>query len=140
MLTKQLTIATVIKLISEVLPDEILCARETKELILECCMGVWFLKRAVILILLLEFVHLIASECNDICNKTTKKTINADHVLQSLKNLGFEGYLDEVKEAYDEHKKDQKVCAVSRPPTLPPLLRRNGIHGVQTLRNSVIVA
>jgi down-regulator of transcription 1 len=53
----------------------------------------------------------LASEANDVCEKTTKKTIAGEHVIQALKNLGFESYLDEVKQAFDEHKKEQKVLS-----------------------------
>ena len=38
-----------------------------RELILSCCT---------------EFIHLVSSEANDICNTQNKKTINAEHVLQ----------------------------------------------------------
>ena len=40
-----------------------------RELILSCCT---------------EFIHLVSSEANDICNTQNKKTINAEHVLQGL--------------------------------------------------------
>lgn len=60
--------------------------------------------------LILEFIHLIATESNDVCGKTTKKTISAEHVLQALQNLGFESYLDELRALSDEHRQEQKVC------------------------------
>ena len=31
-----------------------------------------------------EFVHLVSSEANEICNKDNKKTIAPDHVLKAL--------------------------------------------------------
>jgi histone H3/H4 len=42
-------------------------ANEARELILNCCT---------------EFIHLVSSEANDICNNQQKKTISAEHVLQ----------------------------------------------------------
>ncbi|KAJ2492148.1 negative cofactor 2 transcription regulator complex subunit ncb2 [Coemansia sp. RSA 2050] len=84
--------ATVFKLIAEMLPEDIVCAKDTRELLLECCN---------------EFIHLIASESNDVCEKEAKKTIAAEHVLTALQDLGFGKYVTEVQEAYDEHRKQQ---------------------------------
>jgi histone H3/H4 len=56
-----------------------------------------------------EFIHLIASEANEICEKETKKTIAGEHVISALQTLGFEDYVEEVDEVYKEHKKQQKV-------------------------------
>ena len=42
-------------------------SNEARELIVVCCN---------------EFIHLVSSEANDICNKNTKKTIMPEHVLQ----------------------------------------------------------
>ncbi|KAJ1761991.1 negative cofactor 2 transcription regulator complex subunit ncb2 [Coemansia sp. RSA 2523] len=84
--------ATVYKLIGEMLPDDIACAKDTRDLLLDCCN---------------EFIHLIASESNEICEKEAKKTIAAEHVLAALHELGFEKYVTEVQEAYNEHRKQQ---------------------------------
>ena len=66
--------ASINKMIKEVLPS-VRVANESRELILNCCT---------------EFIHLIASEANEICNQNKKKTINAEHVLKgdiyTLKN------------------------------------------------------
>ncbi|RKP08116.1 histone-fold-containing protein [Thamnocephalis sphaerospora] len=86
--------ATVQKLINEMMPADISCAKETRDLLIECCV---------------EFIHLIASEANEICEKEAKKTIAPEHVLSALKALGFESYLSEVQEACEEHRQHQKV-------------------------------
>lgn len=52
-------------------------ANESRELILNCCT---------------EFIHLISSEANEVCNQKNKKTINAEHVLEALDRLGFSDY------------------------------------------------
>ncbi|XP_014242405.1 protein Dr1-like [Cimex lectularius] len=39
-----------------------------------------------------EFIHLIASEANEICNQSKKETINVKHVLFALDRLGFDDY------------------------------------------------
>ncbi|KAF9105347.1 negative cofactor 2 transcription regulator complex subunit ncb2 [Mortierella sp. AM989] len=86
--------ATVQKLINEMMPDDIACAKDTRDLLIECCV---------------EFIHLLASEANEICEKETKKTIAAEHVITALKALGFDGYLPEVEVVLHDHKTQQKV-------------------------------
>ncbi|ROT82124.1 putative protein Dr1 isoform X1 [Penaeus vannamei] len=64
------------KMIKELLPN-VRVANEARELILNCCT---------------EFIHLLSSEANEICNQQQKKTINAEHILMSLDKLGFGDY------------------------------------------------
>ncbi|PHZ08851.1 histone-fold-containing protein [Rhizopus microsporus ATCC 52813] len=85
--------ATVQKLINEMMPEDIVCAKDTRDLLIDCCV---------------EFIHLIASEANEICEKETKKTIAGEHVVAALQTLGFEEYVEEVEEVFKEHKKQQK--------------------------------
>lgn len=66
--------ASINKMIKELIPN-VRVANESRELILNCCT---------------EFIHLIASEANEICNQSKKKTINADHVLKGGGFLGME--------------------------------------------------
>ncbi|KAF9548824.1 negative cofactor 2 transcription regulator complex subunit ncb2 [Mortierella hygrophila] len=86
--------ATVQKLINEMMPDDIACAKDTRDLLIDCCV---------------EFIHLLASEANDICEKETKKTIAAEHVITALKALGFDAYLPEVEVVLQDHKTQQRV-------------------------------
>eukprot|EP00698_Gefionella_okellyi_P005106 TRINITY_DN14687_c0_g1_i1.p1 TRINITY_DN14687_c0_g1~~TRINITY_DN14687_c0_g1_i1.p1 ORF type:complete len:143 (-),score=30.84 TRINITY_DN14687_c0_g1_i1:518-946(-) len=81
--------ATVSKLIKEMLPEDMRCANETRDLLLECCV---------------EFIHMVSSEASTICEKSQKKTISPEHILAALKTLGFEQYIDEVTQVYDKHK------------------------------------
>ncbi|KAI9334063.1 histone-fold-containing protein [Pilaira anomala] len=85
--------ATVQKLINEMMPDDIICSKDTRDLLIDCCV---------------EFIHLIASEANEICEKETKKTIAGEHVVAALQALGFEEYVEEVDDVFKEHKKQQK--------------------------------
>ncbi|KAF9151230.1 negative cofactor 2 transcription regulator complex subunit ncb2 [Linnemannia elongata] len=85
---------TVQKLINEMMPDDIACAKDTRDLLIDCCV---------------EFIHLLASEANEICEKETKKTIAAEHVITALKALGFDAYLPEVEVVLQDHKTQQKV-------------------------------
>jgi len=85
--------ATVSKLIKEMIPEDVKCSNDTRDLILECCV---------------EFIHLISSEANEIANKESKKTIAAEHVLKALQTLGFEQYTEEVNDVYDKHKTESQ--------------------------------
>jgi len=85
--------ATVYKLIGDLLPPDMSCSKETRDLVIECCV---------------EFIHLISSEANEICEKESKKTISPEHVVGALKVLGFESYVEEVEEVLKDHKQQQK--------------------------------
>ena len=45
----------------------------------------------------------MASESNEICEKSNKKTISPEHVIEALRTLGFEAYIEEVEAEYREH-------------------------------------
>ena len=96
-LDKADTEATVQKLISELLPPDLTFAKESRDLLIDCCV---------------EFIHLVSSEANEICERETKKTISADHVVKALVELGFEDYVQEIQEIAVEHKEQQKVGLV----------------------------
>ncbi|EJF62925.1 histone-fold-containing protein [Dichomitus squalens] len=85
--------ATVTKMISELLPNDITCAKETRDLIIECCV---------------EFIHLVSSEANEICEQESKKTIAPEHIISALKRLGFESFTSEVESVLKDHKQQQK--------------------------------
>ncbi|KAI9294054.1 histone-fold-containing protein [Neoconidiobolus thromboides FSU 785] len=85
---------TVHKLITEVLPKEIACSKETRDLLVECCV---------------EFIHLLASEANDVCEKQLKKTISAEHVIAALQGLGFDEYVPHIQEVFLDHKATLKI-------------------------------
>jgi histone H3/H4 len=86
-------IATVYKLIMELLPAGVGCSKETRDLLVDCCN---------------EFVHLISSEANDICEKSGRKTIAPEHVIEALRNLGFGEYVEEVQAAHEDHQTQSK--------------------------------
>lgn len=80
--------ASIYKIIKELVPS-IRVANESRELILNCCT---------------EFIHLISSEANEVCNQRSKKTINADHVLEALDRLGFKDYRNEAEAVLNDCK------------------------------------
>jgi len=85
--------ATVAKMIQDLLPNDIVCAKETRDLVIECCV---------------EFIHLISSEANEICEQESKKTIAPEHIIAALKRLGFDAFTTEVEDVLKDHKQQQK--------------------------------
>eukprot|EP01080_Neovahlkampfia_damariscottae_P007727 gene7727-12197_t len=85
--------STIQKIIKEHLKADIRCSNETRELISECCV---------------EFVQMLATEANDICNKQNKKTISGAHIIDSLRKLGYESYIEKAEEVLEEHKVEQE--------------------------------
>ncbi|ESQ31862.1 hypothetical protein EUTSA_v10005056mg [Eutrema salsugineum] len=81
--------ATMTKIIKEMLPPDVRVARDAQDLLIECCV---------------EFINLVSSESNDVCNKEDKRTIAPEHVLKALQVLGFGEYIEEVYAAYEQHK------------------------------------
>jgi histone H3/H4 len=176
--------ATVAKVIKDMLPKDVKCANDTKDLILECCVGKempllllhphrhrhpllhplafpfphrhplllfssssssssflflfhirprphHFLFLLILfplphplplplslplpvllgsLLFLPEFIHLISSEANEVCNTENKRTITPEHVLKALQDLGFAQYADDVTQTYDKHRTEASVC------------------------------
>ncbi|ENN74828.1 protein Dr1-like [Dendroctonus ponderosae] len=86
--------ASINKMIKELVPS-VRIANEARELVLNCCT---------------EFIHLVSSEANEICNQLNKKTINAEHVLMALDKLGFGDYHAEAEAVL----KDCKAVAAKR--------------------------
>eukprot|EP00002_Diphylleia_rotans_P028823 TRINITY_DN5828_c0_g1_i3.p1 TRINITY_DN5828_c0_g1~~TRINITY_DN5828_c0_g1_i3.p1 ORF type:complete len:219 (+),score=66.87 TRINITY_DN5828_c0_g1_i3:83-658(+) len=76
-------------MVRDILPDDVKCSSETRDLLVQCC---------------IEFIHLLASEANDICSTDSKKTIGADHILKALQVLGFSDYASAVTQVYDQHR------------------------------------
>jgi len=56
-----------------------------------------------------EFVQLLSSGANEVCEKESKKTITPEHVLKALMELGLGQFHDEVAEEYERHKEGEKV-------------------------------
>ena len=64
------------KMIKELCPN-IRVANEAREMVLNCCT---------------EFIHLLSSEANEMCNNQQKKTINAEHVLMGITRFCLEPF------------------------------------------------
>eukprot|EP00835_Amoeboradix_gromovi_P002396 NODE_135_length_18075_cov_0.518413.p10 type:complete len:149 gc:universal NODE_135_length_18075_cov_0.518413:10999-11445(+) len=85
--------ATLDKLIKEFLPADIGCVKETRQVLMNCC---------------IEFIHLVTSEANETCEKQGKKTINGEHIIAALQELGFEEFVNQVQETFEEFKNQNK--------------------------------
>lgn len=92
------------KIIKEMLPPDVRVARDAQDLLIECCVGKdhifsrflyfsafgihsssWFSYCVLIIcICFVEFINLVSSESNDVCNKEDKRTIAPEHVLKAL--------------------------------------------------------
>ncbi|KAI3762732.1 hypothetical protein L1987_53173 [Smallanthus sonchifolius] len=81
--------ATMTKIIKEMLPPDVRVARDTQDLLIDCCV---------------EFINLVSSESNEVCSREDKKTIAPEHVLKALQVLGFGEYVEDVYAAYEQHK------------------------------------
>ncbi len=53
-------------------------------------------------------MQLLSSEANEIATKENKCTIQPEHVMKALQELGFGEFADEVSCAWDEHKEEVK--------------------------------
>lgn len=87
-------VATVQKIVSEIIPSDLTFSRETRDALIEVC---------------IEFIMILSTESNDIAEKESKKTIASEHVLKALETLGFYAYIEPIKEVIVEHKETQKV-------------------------------
>mmetsp|Transcript_14217 Transcript_14217/g.29090 ORF Transcript_14217/g.29090 Transcript_14217/m.29090 type:complete len:123 (-) Transcript_14217:2495-2863(-) len=70
---------------------EVRLAGETRELLADCCT---------------EFIQLVSSEANEICEKERRKTIMPEHILAALQALGFQKYYEEVVELHQKQVKE----------------------------------
>lgn len=86
--------ATVNKFANEIASSlEVRLTADTRDLVVSCCT---------------EFVQLLSSEANEICEKEGRKTITPEHVLRALRALGMERFVKEVEEEYERAKREEK--------------------------------
>ena len=61
-----------------------------------------------------KFVQCVASEANEISTKENKTTIMPEHVVNVLKSLDFEAYVERVSAAAEEMKEEGKEARAER--------------------------
>lgn len=95
------------KLVKELVP-QVRLSGEAKDLIVTACN---------------EFIHLLATEANQVCEKQSKKLILPDHVLSALDNLGFGEYKEDcvevMKQMQEEVDKRKKLRNRLEKPGIP---------------------
>jgi histone H3/H4 len=101
------------KLIKEVVP-QVRLSGEAKDLIANACN---------------EFIHLLATESNNVCEKQSKKLILPDHVLAALDNLGFSEYKEDCVEVMRQMQQE-----VDKRKKLRSKLDKPGIPEAELLR------
>ena len=75
------------------------------------CLAVWLVYHppTVLPPLGAEFIHLLASEASEISEQQQKKVISAEHVIDALKALGFQEYIEDVQAVHQEYKEQASV-------------------------------
>lgn len=73
--------STMAKAIKDRLPENLNVSADARETIMRCC-G--------------DFVQMVATSANELCEKEKKSTISPEHVLKSLEDLGFNPYLENL--------------------------------------------
>ncbi|CAN6662654.1 negative cofactor 2 complex subunit beta [Trichomonascus vanleenenianus] len=86
--------ATVQKIVSEIVPSELVFSKDTRDALIECCV---------------EFIMILSTQSNDIAEKESKKTIASEHVIKALEELGFQDYIAPIQTVMQEHKESLKI-------------------------------
>lgn len=86
--------ATVQKLISEILDDDLSFNKEAREIIIKS--GI-------------EFLMILSSMSSEMAENDAKKTIAPEHVLTALKELEYESFIPYLQQALSEFKGTQKI-------------------------------
>ncbi|KAK4783992.1 hypothetical protein SAY86_018360 [Trapa natans] len=77
-----LPIANISRIMKRALPANGKIAKEAKETVQECVS---------------EFISFVTSEASDKCQREKRKTVNGDDLLWAMATLGFEDYIDPLK-------------------------------------------
>lgn len=86
--------ATVQKIVSEILPPDLVFSRESRDALIECCV---------------MFIMILSNESNDMAEKESKKTIACEHVIKALEELDFRDYIEPIQQTIAAHKESLKV-------------------------------
>lgn len=86
--------ATVQKIVSEILPPDLVFSRESRDALIECCV---------------MFIIILSTTSNDVAEKESKKTIACEHVIKALEELDFPDYIEPIQQTIASHKESLKV-------------------------------
>jgi len=85
--------STLQKTIKDLLPADMRVAGDAVDLLVQCCN---------------EFVHLVSTQANEVSETEKRSTINPEHIVRALEQLGFTSYLGEVNGVWEEWKGEKK--------------------------------
>lgn len=86
--------ATVQKILTEILPNDVSFTKEAREALIDCC---------------ISFIMIVATESNDIAENDLKKTISTDHIVQAVENLGYKNYVSILEEFVKNCRDNAKI-------------------------------
>jgi hypothetical protein len=133
-------VATINKLLAEALPADLKLSAEVRDMFTECCTGAPRACQGRVPRRAeakprppAEFVNLLSSEANELCEKGKKKTVGPEHVLEAMEArtpalallrlalsrwprqaLGFSSYSPEVNAALEAWKTEDKALGARR--------------------------
>lgn len=91
--------ASIHKLIKENVQSEMRVAGDAIDMFVACCT---------------EFVHLLSSQANEISEKEKKQTVNPEHILKAIEELGYSDYGEELRAYLEEWKQESKATGRSQ--------------------------
>lgn len=86
---RYLPIANIARIMKNTLPDNAKIAKDSKETVQECVS---------------EFISFITSEASDKCMQEKRKTINGDDLLWAMSTLGFDKYVEPLKQYLSKYR------------------------------------
>lgn len=114
-----LPIANVGRIMKKVIPSNGKISKEAKETVQECVS---------------EFISFITGEASDKCQQEKRKTINGDDIIWAITTLGFEEYVDPLKQylvKYRELEGDKVNNNVPKPHLGIEQQQHNATNGLQ---------
>lgn len=90
---RYLPIANIARIMKNVLPENAKIAKDSKETVQECVS---------------EFISFITSEASDKCMQEKRKTINGDDLLWAMSTLGFDKYVEPLRQYLTKYREAVK--------------------------------
>lgn len=88
--------ATIQKMIKDIVTgSDVRVSGDSIDLLVACCT---------------EFVHLVSSQANEVSEKEKRTTVNPEHIITALEELGFSELVAGVREYWEEWKADTKAA------------------------------
>lgn len=100
---RYLPIANIARIMKNTLPENAKIAKDSKETVQECVS---------------EFISFITSEASDKCLQEKRKTINGDDLLWAMSTLGFDKYVEPLKEYLRKYRETVRGEKPSKNPTM----------------------